>query len=229
MGVILITRYDARIQRYLRSSQCLPPAVLVFVLSTILFIIVGCGNSNRPEIASITFTTDSSGTEPVCTTAVTPSTPVNTPVCTAALLPTLVAGGQAVHIFANVEEDNQLLGVSWAVSCGSEAPVASGTIDTSCGTLQPAQTLSGPVPLYPATGIVTNYNPPSALPKGGTVTIIAHATSLPSVTSSVTLNIVAAKSSIEPSQGEMNASLAAKRAKPAVANGDSPMMQAPGM
>ena len=99
---------------------------------------------------------------------------------------------------ANVTDDDQFLGVSWTVTCGSAAPVGGGTIDTACGTCNPAQTESGPAPLYPATGIVTTYNAPSAIPKGATVTITAHATALPSVTSSVTLTIVAASSDATP-------------------------------
>jgi ribosomal protein S10 len=120
-------------------------------------------------------------------------------------------------MFANVIDDDQYLGVSWTVICANSTPVSSGSIDTYCGTFgstnsNTAQTASGPIPLYlpTGTGIITAYNAPSALPKGETeetVTITAHATSLPSATSSVTLTIcgqggcptqVAAQSGIEP-------------------------------
>lgn len=192
----MITGFCPGVERNLRSTCSLSLASLAFILSTFS----GCANSTKPQVASITFTTDSTGATPVCTKVIASETPANTPVCSSALLPSLVAGGQAAHLYANVIHDNQDLGVSWTVTCGSATPTGSGAIDTSCGTFSYAQTLSGPVPLYNTTGIVTAYNPPSAVPKGQTVTITAHATSLPSVASSVTLNIVAAQSSVERSQ-----------------------------
>jgi hypothetical protein len=133
----------------------------------------------------------------VCTTALTPNTPPGTPLCTPTLLPAMTAGGSAAYLFANVTNDDQFLGVSWSLSCVSPTPVSSGSVNTACGTTSPAQTISGPVPSYPLTGVVTAYNPPPAVPKGGTVIITAHATSLPSVVSSVTLTITAAQGRTE--------------------------------
>jgi hypothetical protein len=103
-----------------------------------------------------------------------------------------------LYMIATVTNDNEDLGVSWTVTCGSAAPPGGISIDSSCGVFTPAQTQSGPVPAYPVTGIVATYNAPSAIPKGNTVTITAHATALPSVTSSVTLTIDAAASAVKP-------------------------------
>jgi hypothetical protein len=61
------------------------------------------------------------------------------------------------------------------------------------------------VPTYPSTGIITTYTAPSVVPKGGTVTITAHATSLPSVFSSVTLTIVAAQAAFPATAPQTNA------------------------
>jgi hypothetical protein len=168
------------------------------VFALLLPALIGCANSTRPQVGSITFTTDSTGATPICTIAVLSNLQSSTPACTSALLPTLVAGGQAAYLYATVTGDNEALGVSWTVTCGSATAAGSGEIDTSCGTFQPAETLSGPVPLYATTGIVTTYNAPSTVPKSGTVTITAHATSLPSEALSVTLNIVATKSNVDP-------------------------------
>ena len=159
--------------RPLRSSKCLP-------LVLILMLLAGCGGAAKPQVGSIeTFTS--------------PPTAASVPVSVSAL----AVNGQ-VFLVATVTNDDQLLGVSWTVTCGSAAPPGGTSIDTSCGICNPAQTASGPIPLYPITGIVTTYSAPPAIPKGGTVTITAHATALPSVTSSVTLTIVAAQSVVEP-------------------------------
>ena len=149
--------------------------LLPFLLT--LPLLAGCGGMAKPQIGPIQFT-NAAGT------SVTPAT-------------TLAVNGQ-VYMIATVTNDDQLLGVSWTVTCGSEAPVGGTSIDSSCGTCAPAQTASGPVPLYPSTGIITTYNAPSEIPKGGTVTITAHATALPSVTTSITLTIVAAHGNAEP-------------------------------
>jgi hypothetical protein len=93
---------------------------------------------------------------------------------------------------ADVTNDDLLLGVSWTVTCGSAAVPGGTSIDTACGTLNPANTESGPVPLYPTSGIISTYNAPAEVPAGSTVTITAHATALPSITSSATLKVVAA-------------------------------------
>jgi len=103
----------------------------------------------------------------------------------------LAVNGQ-VYLVADVTNDNQFLGVSWTVTCGSAAAPGGIAIDTACGTFSPAHTESGPVPLYLTTGIITTYNAPATIPTGTTVTLTAHATALPSVTSSATLTVVAA-------------------------------------
>ncbi len=138
----------------------------------------GCGSVVKPRISPIGFTTATGASAPALTS--------------------LAVNGQAYFV-ASVTHDNQFLGVSWTVACGSASPPSSNTIDTSCGILNPSQTASGPVPTYPTPGIVfvAGYTAPPTIPKGGTVTITAHATSLPSVSSSVTLTIVNAASTGE--------------------------------
>jgi hypothetical protein len=168
-GVQLITGFRSRARASLRSFPC--QALSIFWVA-ILVTFAGCGSAVKPQIGPIEFTTAAGTTVPA----------VNS----------LAVNGQ-VFLVATVTHDDQLLGVSWTVNCGSALPPSSGTIDTSCGTCVPAQTQSGPVPLYPTTGIITTYDAPPAIPKGATVTITAHATALPSVTSSVTLTIVAAQ------------------------------------
>lgn len=194
-GDALIAALRSRAWGSLRPA-CVPT---FSVLALVLPVLGGCGGSAKPQIASITFTSDASGKTPLCTTAMTPDTPPGTPLCSSALLPVLTAGGPAIYFFANVTNDDQYLGVSWTVTCSSDASAGSGSINTACGIFNPAVTTSGPIPPYTTTGIVTTYNPPSASPKGGTVTISAHATSLPSIASSVTLTIAAAQSAVEPS------------------------------
>jgi hypothetical protein len=91
-----------------------------------------------------------------------------------------------------LSDDIEGLGADWTVTCGSAAPEGSlpaGTVDTSCGTFAPHHTMSGPLPTYPITGILTQYTAPPIVPKGGTVTIVVHATSRPAATSSVTLTV----------------------------------------
>ena len=105
--------------------------------------------------------------------------------------PTSLAVNGQVYMVADVTNDDQLLGVSWSVTCGSSAAPGGISIDRACGTFNPAEE-SGPVPLYLTTGIITTFNAPAAIPTGKTVTLTAHATALPSVTSSVTLTIVSA-------------------------------------
>ncbi|HUB51906.1 MAG TPA: hypothetical protein VL986_07160 [Terracidiphilus sp.] len=151
----------------------------------------GCtGGGARPQITSITFASNAQGTDIVCTTSSVSATASGAPVCTSSLLPTVVTGGSSIYIFADVANDDELLGVTWAVSCSSSSPPNLQSSNTACGTFSPVQTESGPVPLYQTTGIVTTYNAPSAVPKGGTVTITAAATSQPTVTLSVTLPAV---------------------------------------
>jgi hypothetical protein len=143
-----------------------------------LMLLAGC-SMNRPQIGAIAFV-NASGTS--------------------ISAPSSVAVNGPLYMLATVTNDDELLGVSWTVTCGSAPPPNSGnsSIDTSCGTFNPTQTLSGPIPLYPTTNIITTYTAPSAVPKGGTVTITAHATALPSVTSSITLTVVAAQTAVEP-------------------------------
>jgi hypothetical protein len=175
-GVALITGFSSRAHGSLRPLTS--RALSIFSLA-VLIALAGCGGSVKPQIGPIEFTNAAgTGVSPVTSLAV---------------------NGQ-IFLVATVTHDDQLLGVSWTVNCGSAVPPSSGTIDTSCGTCVPAQTQSGPVPLYPSTGIITTYNAPSAIPKGATVTITAHATALPSVSSSVTLTIVAAQAA-NPARG----------------------------
>jgi len=191
----LINGLNLTIRTNHRFLRGVPLAAFALLFSAF----IGCANSPKPQVGSITFTTDSTGATPICTIAASSDLQSTAPACTSVLLPTLVAGGQAAYIYATVTGDSEALGVSWTVDCGSATGVGSGAIDTSCGVFQPAQTLSGPVPVYAATGIVTTFNAPSTVPKNGTVTLTAHATSRPSEVLSVTLNIVATKSSVDPS------------------------------
>jgi hypothetical protein len=134
-------------------------------------VVIGCANPKPPTVSPIEFV-DSNG-NPVSAV-------------------TTLAINQPVYMVATVTNDNDFLGVSWTVTCGAVPSSGSGgtVINTACGVSNPAQTTSGPVPTYPSKGIITTYTAPSVVPKGGTVTISAHATSLPSVFSSVTLTIV---------------------------------------
>jgi hypothetical protein len=164
-GVALITAFrSGRIVslRLLRNPKLLSFALIVTLLN-------GCGGTSHPQIGPIAFTNASGASVPAVTS--------------------LAVNGQ-VYLVATVTNDNELLGVSWTVTCGSAVPPGGSSIDSSCGSFNPTQTASGPVPLYQSTGIVTTYNAPPIIPKGMTVTITAHATALPSVTSSVALTIV---------------------------------------
>jgi hypothetical protein len=101
--------------------------------------------------------------------------------------------GTTVYMDVTVTHDVESLGADWTVTCGSSLPPASlpaGAVDTSCGTFVPNHTVSGPIPTYPGvTGIVTQFTAPANIPVGATVTIVAHATSLPSSTSTLVLTI----------------------------------------
>lgn len=149
--------------------QC---ALAISALALILSALVGCSNTARPTIGPVEFTSSSGVTAPAVTS--------------------LAVNGQ-IFLVATVTNDNEFLGVSWTVACGSSQPPSTGTIDTSCGAFVPQQTQSGPVPSYQSTGFVTTYSAPAEVPKGSTVTITAHVTSLPSVASSVTLTILPAQ------------------------------------
>jgi len=141
-----------------------------------LALLGGCSATTRPEIGPIQFTNATGTSVPAATS--------------------LAVNGQ-VFMVATVTHDDQFLGVSWTVNCGSALPPSSGVIDASCGTVSPSQTISGPVPAYPATGYVAAYTAPPAIPKGASVTITAHVTALLSISSSVTLTIEPAMSSAE--------------------------------
>lgn len=145
------------------------PATLPLML--VIALLIGCANPSAPVVSPIEFTNAAGA-----------------PISAVATL----AVNQPVYLVAAVSNDSDVLGVSWTVACGSGG--SGGTvINTACGICNPAQTASGPVPTYPSTGIITTYTAPSVIPKGGTVTITAHATSLPSIYSSVTLTIVEAQ------------------------------------
>lgn len=162
-----------------RQSRLWALCVLIHLgLAGFLVLLNGCIDSAKPVVGPIQFVTASGGSAPDVS-----SLPVN----------------GTIYLVASVTHDNDLLGVSWTVNCGSLPPAGgTGTASTACGVISPSQTTSGPVPTYPSTGYITTYTAPSAIPKGNTVTITAHATSLPSVTSSVTLTIVAAEQAASP-------------------------------
>jgi hypothetical protein len=174
-----------RAERNARSRTRCAPAGLALML--VVAVSIGCSNPNRPTVAPIQFVDATGGLlSPVTTLAV----------------------NQPVYMVATVSNDNDFLGVSWTVACGSTPSTGAGgtVISTACGVCNPAQTASGPVPTYPSTGIITTYTAPSAIPKGSTVTISANVTSLPSVFSSVTLTIVdpqSASSAIGLSRGAL--------------------------
>jgi hypothetical protein len=158
---------------------------LIFAL--ICMTLTGCAVS-RPQIGAVSFVNaNGASVQPVSSVSV---------------------NGQ-LYFIATVTNDDELLGVSWTVTCGSAIPPggASGTAnDTACGICNPSQTFSGPIPTYPITGYITTYSAPPTVPAGGTVTITAHATALPSVASSITLTVVAAQAVAEPrSMGKRNA------------------------
>jgi hypothetical protein len=178
----------------LRCRAHSPRGLSAAAASMLALVLAACGGSTKPQVDSITFTSDAAGQKPICT-AGTPSG--DTPACTAALLPALVAGGSPLYMFADISGDDLDLGVTWTVSCSSSG-VGNGGVNTSCGTFVPASTLSGPVPLYPESDIVTTYNGPTSVPKGGSVTITAQATSLPSASLSISLNVTA------PANAEIN-------------------------
>ncbi len=145
----------------------------------LLALLVGCVNSEKPVVGPIQFVDFSGASVP----------PVSS-----------LAVNGSIYLVATVTNDNEQLGVTWTVNCGSLLPVSgtNDTISSVCGICSPGDTLSGPVPTYPATGYITTFTAPSVIPKGNTVTITAHATSLPSVTSSVTLTISVAAQAATP-------------------------------
>ncbi|MGO9336290.1 MAG: hypothetical protein ACLPY1_02160 [Terracidiphilus sp.] len=164
------------------ARQSTPGSRCVYIhagFALLLALLIGCANSEKLAIGSIQFVTLSGA----------PLPPVST----------LDVNG-TIYLVATVTNDNEELGVTWTVNCGSLPPVSgtNDTISTVCGICSPAVTFSGPVPTYPATGFITTFTAPSAIPKGNTVTITAHATSLQSVTSSVALTIEPAGQAASP-------------------------------
>lgn len=135
----------------------------------------GCGDAARPVVGPIAFTNATGVAQPAVVS---------------------VLHGTSIYLDVIVTADPESLGADWTVTCGSSLPEGSlpaGQVDTSCGGFTPTHTTSGPIPSYPlpaGTVIVTQYTAPQSVPKGGTVTIIAHATSLPSSISSLTLTIM---------------------------------------
>jgi hypothetical protein len=140
----------------------------------------GCGDSERPVVGQFTFFTNASGA--VQTAPITVLQHNGTP--------------NSIYLDATVTNDPEALGVDWTVTCSRSLPEGSlpaGQVDTSCGSFTPYHTTSGPMPSYtlpPGVAIVTQYTAPQNWPAAGTVTIVAHATSLPSSTSSVTFTIM---------------------------------------
>ena len=132
----------------------------------------GCGSSLPPVVGAITVT-DVKGAPLTAITAIKHGTPV--------------------YLDVTIMQDKEFLGADWTVTCSSSLPEGSlppGMVDTSCGTFAPYHTISGPIPTYPGvTGYVTQYTAPSAIPKDGTVTLVAHATSLPSSTATLILTV----------------------------------------
>jgi hypothetical protein len=159
----------------LRKARSSAPGVRCVLfhsgLALVAVLVAGC-SVQRPTVGPIEFV-DSTGAPAQAATS--------------------LAVNQTVYLVATVTNDNEQLGISWTANCGSlpSGEGTNGAISTVCGTLSPAETESGPVPTYPSTGIITEYTAPAQVPKGNTITITAHATSLPSVTASVTLTIVA--------------------------------------
>jgi hypothetical protein len=85
------------------------------------------------------------------------------------LPPSTIQAGAQVQVVATVTNDPKMLGIDWNASC----------VNTSCGTFNPAHTLSGQA---------TTYTAPSSVPQGG-VNIAARATALPAQTVVATVTI----------------------------------------
>jgi hypothetical protein len=152
------------LRRYLAGSAC----------AAVFAALGGCGVSTPPSVGPITIT-NASGVQQTAITS--------------------LQHGTMIYMDVTVTHDVESLGADWTVTCGSSLPPASlpaGVVDTSCGTFVPNHTISGPIPSYPlpvGTVIVTQFTAPANIPVGATVTIVAHATSLPSSTSTLVLTI----------------------------------------
>jgi hypothetical protein len=112
-------------------------------------------------------------------------------------VPSELKAGSGTYLDVVVSNDSELLGANWSVSCSNQPPAGTPLppnqpVDMSCGTFTPVHTLTGPVPTYATSGagIVTFYTAPAMVPKDGTVTLYASATSDPSQNSSIKLTII---------------------------------------
>jgi len=153
-----------------------------FAILHMALLLTGCGSGGpRPAVGAITTVNLSGAAQPP--------------------LVALVHNGGQAYFIAPVTDDDQMLGVDWQVTCSNAIPVSQllpGQIDTSCGSFQPVHTLSGPIPSYvktpynssiPGESYMALYTAPVTIPSVGTVTISAHATALPSRSSSYTFTI----------------------------------------
>jgi hypothetical protein len=137
--------------------------------------LVGCSNAPKPLVQAITVTDAMGNPQPAITS--------------------IQHGGPAIYLDATVVNDEQHLGIDWTVTCSSSLPpgtLPAGIVDTSCGTFAPNHTTSGPIPPYVLPAgifIVTSFTPPANTPNTATVTITAHATSDPSETSTLVLQV----------------------------------------
>ena len=156
----------------LRFCPSAAPLLHAVLLPALFLSIAGCGSHHAPQVGAITVT-DSKGAAQAAITS--------------------IAHGTSVFLDVTLSQDLEGLGADWSVTCSSALAPGSlppGMIDTSCGTFTPYHTLSGPVPAYPGvTGIVTQFTAPGIVPSNGTVTVVVHASSLPSSTSSFTLKV----------------------------------------
>lgn len=135
-----------------------------------LLVLGGCSDAPKPIVGAITVTNASGVAQP----------PI-----------TALKHGTQAYFLVDVTNDYEGLGADWTVTCNSSLPGVGLVDDQTCGTFAPTHTTSGPVPSYPTPNIVyiATYTAPQTAPEGGTVTITADATSLPSRTSSITLAI----------------------------------------
>ena len=176
---------DMRLRRtgYARSAGFL------LLTTGLVAAVSGCsGNSStKPTVGAITFTNAT-----------------GTPYSALKQLTT----GESTYVVVNVTADSQGLGADWSSYCGSAlppgTPLPTGqTQDETCGTFTPGHTTSGPIPTYAtsATGYVTLFTAPTAVPKEGTVTLYATSTSDRSQTSNVTLTITTQAISVQLAPG----------------------------
>lgn len=145
---------------------------LVLVTSAAL---ASCGATPVPALSAVTLTDISGHPQPAV-----------------ASLP----HGTSVYLTIVVSNDPRQLGAAWNATCTTALPpgtLAPGAQDPTCGAFTYAHTMSGPMPAYPlpsaAPPIVTKFTAPATIPPGGAITIVAHATSNPAITSTLTLRI----------------------------------------